>query len=404
MSQWAGRGVTMSDSFDIQRHYKESFDSVDEAIGDFAKIYEEASSDKRIRVRLSRVVTETQKHLNHIMSFLDRTDQTHANFSKKKRTGFNAHDIGSHGRATGKYNADQTAFLDHLYEQTKITVSSSDEEICNALGIRARHVDAAKSLLRNANRIELTNTDNGRIVVRYSPFDEITLPRSKQLSGTKRAGLLSYLEQHVGSLKAYLVDVVTNARNTEEHDTPIEVTIDKVPYLHVSTTDEFFWLLRVEAGGTISLRDSSLYLDPAPSNGSYPEHVKKILKVGDGRAGNVHGDEHRSLPDDRVRIVRGGTLVLENAAIVSDVVSGLLVSPEALIAATNTHVIMGNEHIRIKEAQNTDEFLAELNPKSVTLYRLNIAGMDAEEILDHSKYILEVIKAFMDTLPVQKST
>ena len=65
---------------------------------------------------------------------------------------------------------------------------------------------------------------------------------------------------------------------------------------------------------------------------------------------------------------------------------------------------MGNEDILIKEAQDTDEFLAELNPKSVTLYRLNIAGMDAEDILHHSKYILKVIKAFMDTLPVQEST
>ena len=394
----------MCGSFDIQRHYQDSLDSVDEAIGDFAEIFEEASSDRRIRVRLSRVVTEMHKHLNHIMALLDRTDQSHANFSKDKRTGFNAYDIRPHGRATGKYNAGQIAFLDHFYQETKTTVSSSDKEICDALDIRTRHVDVAKSLLRNANRIELTNTDNGRIVVRYSPFDEITLPRSNKLSGTKRAGLLSYFGQHVGSLKAYLVDVVTNARNTEEHDTPIEVTIDQVPYLHVSTTDELVWLLRVEAGGTISLSDSSLHLDSAPSDDSYPEHIKTVLKFGDGRAGNAHGDKERSLPDVRARINSGGTLSLGNTAIVSDVVSGLLVSPDALITATNAHVIMGNEDILIKEAQDTDEFLAELNPKSVTLYRLNIAGMDAEDILHHSKYILKVIKAFMDTLPVQEST
>jgi hypothetical protein len=389
----------MSGSFDIQRHYQDSLDNVDQAIGDFAEIYEEASSDKRIRIRLSRIITEMRKHLNHIMSFLDRTDQAHANFSKGERTGFNAHDIKPHGRATDKYNAKQIAFLDHLYEETKTTVSSSDEEICDALSIRTQHVDVAKSLLGNAKRIELTNTDNGRIIVRYSPFDQLTLPKSRKLSGAKKAGLLGYLEQHVGELKVYLVDVVTNARNTEEHDTPIEVTIDQVPYLHVSTTDELIWLLRVEAGGTISLSDSLLYLDPAPSANSYPAYIKSVLKFGDGRAGNAHGDKERSLPDDRVRINSKGSLFLGNTAIASDVVSGLLVSPDALIAATNVHVIMGNEDILIKDAQNTDEFLAELNPKSVTLYRLTIAGMDAEDILNHSKFILKVSKAFMDTLP-----
>lgn len=394
----------MRGSFDIQRHYQDSFDSVDEAISDFAEIFEEDSSDRRIRVRLLRVVTEVHKHLNHIMALLDRTDQSHANFSKYKRTGFNAQEIRPHSRATGKYNAGQIAFLDHVYQKTKTTVSSSDKEICDALGIRTQHVDVAKSLLANAKRIELTYTDNGRIIFRYSPFDEISLPRSKKLSGSNRAGLLSYFGQHVGSLKSYLVDVIANARNTEEHDTPIEVKIDQVPYLHISTTDELVWLLRVEAGGSISLSDSSLYLGSAPSDDSYPDHIKTITNFGDGRAGNTHGDKERSMPDARCRISSGATLSLGNAAFVSDVVSGLLISPDALITAKNAHIIIGNEDIRIEEAHNTDEFLAELNPKSVTLYRMNIAGVDAECILSHSKYILKVIKAFMDTLHAQQST
>ncbi len=382
---------------ELLEKYRISKGGVEEALGDFASVYDDACSKERIRILVVRIVTEMKKHFNHVMAILDRMVLDHPNSNKEQRTGFNAYDIKLENRKNSRYSHLQLAFLDHLYSKTKITVSSSQKEICDAALVRSRHLDYILHALRNSKKIKLDESQPDRIIVHYSPFDELDLP-SKKLQSENRKALIKYFDEHRGSIADYLIQITTKVRNTEEHDYPVPVAIDELPYFSISTTDDPIWLIRVDSGGVLILKNSVLCIDAVPSTYQYPPHIKNVLRFSGEEIRKGFGFKNKILPNSHITVQKKGKIILNCTGISSDRKVGLLISPSAAIISHDSYVKVDG---RLYPIDGTNILKCDDNMfavRKISLYNPNLAGMNIDEIIINTRYILNTTADFMNSI------
>jgi hypothetical protein len=389
--------MVMMSKNELLEKYRVSKGGVEEALGDFASVYEEQCNKERIRILVVRIVSEMRKNLNHVMAILDRLVLDHPNSNKKHRTGFNAYDIKPENRGNGKYNHLQLAFLDHLYSKTKTTVSSSQKEICDAALVRSRHLDTILDALRNSKKISLIENQPDRVIVHYSPFDQLDLP-SKKLQSENREALIKYFDKHRGSVADYLIQITTDARNTEEHEYPVPVVVDELPYVSISTTDDPIWLIRVDSGGALTLKNSFLCIDATPSNYQYPHYIKSVLRFSGDDIHKGYGFKNKILPNSHITVQKKGKLSLDYTAISSDSKVGLLISPSASIISHNSYVKI-NGKFNLLDGVNVIKCNDNLfTTRKITLYKPNLAGMNTDEIISNTRGILNAAADFMNSI------